>query len=83
MKMCCDHPLLTPFCPLCGKPNNHPLMDLVSWLRKKSIEAGKNAASREKRNSEFVRRSAAKFRKNERELAAWADAVIELLQKER
>jgi hypothetical protein len=85
MTTCCDKPLLTPFCPFCGKANRDPLLELVHFLRGKAELHGK-AASKDEKNAanereayrDAFRKSARTNRAKQQQYADWADLVVGL-----
>ena len=97
MVVCCDKPLLTPFCPQCGKANSDPLLELVAYLRSKADNFGAQAQGREERadqraeNTDHpnrrsdagqLRKTAATYREKEQQFTAWAELLMALAKKQ-
>lgn len=72
VQICCDRNLLTPFCPMCGKANKDPALELVLFLRAKAETYRVQAKARSS--------SAASVTCNKKadQMERWADRVMEL-----
>lgn len=73
LNICCAKPLLTPFCPMCGKANKDPALELVTFLRTKI------ASYRTQANARASNKAAAQTCTDKaNRMEGWADRIIEL-----
>src|SRR5678816_889489 len=70
---CCGNNLLTPFCPMCGKANKDPALELVTFLRAK-VEGYRTQAKARATNVKAAVTCNDKADRMER----WANRVVEL-----
>ena len=88
VKTCCEKPLLTPFCPFCGKPNDDPLLHLIAHLRELADSFGnranslaESAKSKRGKMHDWQEKQAATYRKKEQQHLEWLEAVAALTAK--
>lgn len=82
MTICCDKPLLTPFCPLCGKPNRDPLLEIATWFREQADRALRSAEVRSNSDSEHSRKVVGTYTRKAKKFMAWADHLTEIHRKD-
>jgi hypothetical protein len=82
MTTCCNHPLVTPFCPFCGKPNRDPLLEIAQYLRKQSDQYVKQAEARQSGTSDQQKRRAATYAMKAKKFIEWAEHLIEIHKKD-
>lgn len=68
---CCDRSLLTPFCPMCGKANDDPALELVVFLRAKVHSYRTQAKARHDKAAETCNDKA-------NQMQRWLIRVLEL-----
>lgn len=81
MTTCCDKPLLTPFCPFCGKPNRDPLLEIATYLREQADKNIRQAEIWSENKSEHQQKRAATYALKGKRFASWAEQLIDIHKK--
>ncbi len=81
MMTCCEKPLLTRFCPYCGKPNTDPLLTLLVFLRESAKKYGREAARREREFPASKQAGSATYRLKEQTFIEWSEALANHIEK--